>query len=170
MWWHPERFRRLFEQDDPEELGIRAALALMLVFVGISMLFKRRSQVEDDSEQPTSKPQMGIFVKPLLILNALALLLSIAVATVCVSVLVTVGQGPGHGSIAVIAIPYWTLGFLIILIPLFVCTLIQIYVGRKTLSLGVRIRLFTFILGALILDLIPLVMFLMEFGFFPYYL
>jgi Kef-type K+ transport system membrane component KefB len=39
VWWHPERFRRLFEQDDPEELGIRAALALMLVFVGISMLF-----------------------------------------------------------------------------------------------------------------------------------
>jgi Kef-type K+ transport system membrane component KefB len=39
VWWHPERFRRLFEPDDPEELGIRAALALMLVFVGISMLF-----------------------------------------------------------------------------------------------------------------------------------
>ena len=39
VWWHPERFRRLFEPDDPEELGIRAALALMLVFVGISMVF-----------------------------------------------------------------------------------------------------------------------------------
>lgn len=39
VWWHPKRFRRLFDPDDPEELGIRAALALMLVFVGISLLF-----------------------------------------------------------------------------------------------------------------------------------
>ncbi len=35
-WWFPERFNRLFDQDDPEELGIRASLALMLVFVGLS--------------------------------------------------------------------------------------------------------------------------------------
>ena len=35
-WWFPERFSRLFDQDDPEELGIRASLALMLVFVGLS--------------------------------------------------------------------------------------------------------------------------------------
>jgi Kef-type K+ transport system membrane component KefB len=39
VWWHPKRFRRMFDPDDPEELGIRAALALMLVFVGISLLF-----------------------------------------------------------------------------------------------------------------------------------
>jgi len=39
-WWYPERFARLFSPDDPEELGIRAALALMLVFVGLSIVFK----------------------------------------------------------------------------------------------------------------------------------
>ncbi len=38
-WWYPERFERLFAVDDPEELGIRASLALMLVFVGISLIF-----------------------------------------------------------------------------------------------------------------------------------
>ena len=37
-WWHPERFNRLFVSDDPEELGIRASLALMFVFVGLSAL------------------------------------------------------------------------------------------------------------------------------------
>ncbi len=38
-WWYPERFGRLFDLDDPEELGIRGALALMLVFVGLSTVF-----------------------------------------------------------------------------------------------------------------------------------
>ena len=37
VWWYPERFRSLFVTDDPEELGIRASLALMLVFVGLSI-------------------------------------------------------------------------------------------------------------------------------------
>ena len=37
VWWFPERFRRLFSTDDPEELGMRAALALMLAFVGLSI-------------------------------------------------------------------------------------------------------------------------------------
>lgn len=37
VWWYPDRFRRLFAADDPEELGIRASLALMLVFVGLSI-------------------------------------------------------------------------------------------------------------------------------------
>jgi Kef-type K+ transport system membrane component KefB len=37
VWWYPERFRRLFSGDDPEELGIRACLALMLAFVGLSL-------------------------------------------------------------------------------------------------------------------------------------
>ncbi len=36
-WWFPERFERLFAQDDPDELGIRASLALLFVFVGISL-------------------------------------------------------------------------------------------------------------------------------------
>ena len=36
-WWNPDRFQRLFASDDPEELGIRASLALMLVFVGLSI-------------------------------------------------------------------------------------------------------------------------------------
>lgn len=37
VWWYPERFRRLFAGDDPEEMGMRATLALMLAFVGMSM-------------------------------------------------------------------------------------------------------------------------------------
>lgn len=37
VWWFPESFRRLFSTDDPEELGMRASLALMLVFVGLSI-------------------------------------------------------------------------------------------------------------------------------------
>jgi Kef-type K+ transport system membrane component KefB len=36
-WWYPERFERFFDQHDPDELGIRASLALLLVFVGISV-------------------------------------------------------------------------------------------------------------------------------------
>lgn len=35
-WWYPERFERLFTGHDPDELGIRVSLALLLVFVGIS--------------------------------------------------------------------------------------------------------------------------------------
>ena len=35
-WWSPERFERLFAADDPEELGIRASLALMFLFVGLA--------------------------------------------------------------------------------------------------------------------------------------
>jgi Kef-type K+ transport system membrane component KefB len=37
-WWYPERFDRLFAAHDPEELGIRASLALMFVCVGLSYL------------------------------------------------------------------------------------------------------------------------------------
>lgn len=36
-WWFPERFERLFAEDDPEELGIRASLSLLFVFVGLSL-------------------------------------------------------------------------------------------------------------------------------------
>jgi Kef-type K+ transport system membrane component KefB len=36
-WWFPERFERLFAPDDPDEMGIRASLALLFVFVGISV-------------------------------------------------------------------------------------------------------------------------------------
>lgn len=35
-WWYPERFERLFASHDPDELGIRATLALLFVFVGIA--------------------------------------------------------------------------------------------------------------------------------------
>jgi Kef-type K+ transport system membrane component KefB len=38
-WWHPQTFSRLFDGEDPEEMGIRASLALMLTFVGLSMFF-----------------------------------------------------------------------------------------------------------------------------------
>ena len=37
-WWFPERFERLFTEHDPEEMGIRTCLALMFVFVGLSMM------------------------------------------------------------------------------------------------------------------------------------
>jgi Kef-type K+ transport system membrane component KefB len=36
-WWHPEWFSRLFSSDDPDELGIRAGLALLFVFAGLSL-------------------------------------------------------------------------------------------------------------------------------------
>ena len=36
-WWYPERFERLFAADDPDEMGIRASLALLFVFVSISL-------------------------------------------------------------------------------------------------------------------------------------
>ncbi len=36
-WWYPERFERLFATEDPDELGIRASLALLFVFIGISV-------------------------------------------------------------------------------------------------------------------------------------
>jgi Kef-type K+ transport system membrane component KefB len=36
-WWFPHRFERLFASQDPDELGIRASLALLFVFVGLSL-------------------------------------------------------------------------------------------------------------------------------------
>ena len=39
VWWRPEWFDRLFDTSDPEEIGTRATLALMLAFVGISIGF-----------------------------------------------------------------------------------------------------------------------------------
>ena len=38
LWWHPSRAARLFREDHPDEMGIRGALALLLVFVGLSAL------------------------------------------------------------------------------------------------------------------------------------
>ena len=37
-WWHPDRFGVLFAADDTEEMGIRATLALLFVFVGVASL------------------------------------------------------------------------------------------------------------------------------------
>jgi Kef-type K+ transport system membrane component KefB len=36
-WWYPERAERLFAAHDPDELGIRFSLALLFVFVGLSL-------------------------------------------------------------------------------------------------------------------------------------
>jgi len=36
-WWFPEKFERLFSPHDPEEMGIRTSLALMFVFIGLSL-------------------------------------------------------------------------------------------------------------------------------------
>ncbi|MDA2970021.1 MAG: cation:proton antiporter [Actinomycetota bacterium] len=38
-WWNPQIFSRMFDGNDPEELGIRSSLALMLTLVGLSVLF-----------------------------------------------------------------------------------------------------------------------------------
>jgi Kef-type K+ transport system membrane component KefB len=37
-WWWPEHFGRLFDENDPDELGIRFSLALMLLFVGVAIV------------------------------------------------------------------------------------------------------------------------------------
>ena len=37
-WWHPDRFNALFAAEDTEEMGIRATLALLFVFVGVASL------------------------------------------------------------------------------------------------------------------------------------
>jgi Kef-type K+ transport system membrane component KefB len=39
-WWYPERAQRLFDGHDPDELGIRFSLALLFVFVGLSLALK----------------------------------------------------------------------------------------------------------------------------------
>jgi Kef-type K+ transport system membrane component KefB len=39
-WWYPEKFERLFDAHDPEEMGIRACLAFMFVFVGLSYMLQ----------------------------------------------------------------------------------------------------------------------------------
>ena len=36
-WWYPERAERLFAGQDPDELGIRFSLALLFVFIGVSL-------------------------------------------------------------------------------------------------------------------------------------
>ncbi|MDA2979506.1 MAG: cation:proton antiporter [Actinomycetota bacterium] len=36
-WWIPDRAERLFASDDPDELGIRFSLALLFLFVGLSI-------------------------------------------------------------------------------------------------------------------------------------
>jgi len=37
-WWNPEWFERLFMSHDPNEIGIRASLAMMFAFVGLSFV------------------------------------------------------------------------------------------------------------------------------------
>ena len=37
-WWFPDQASRLFESRDPDEMGIRFSLALLFVFVGLSIL------------------------------------------------------------------------------------------------------------------------------------
>lgn len=36
-WWRPRWFERLFMSHDPEEMGIRTCLALLFIFVGLSL-------------------------------------------------------------------------------------------------------------------------------------
>ncbi len=38
IWWRPERFSRLLAAHDPSEVGVRAAMAAMLVFVALAAL------------------------------------------------------------------------------------------------------------------------------------
>ena len=37
-WWYPEKFVQLLREEDPVEIGVRASLALLFVFVGFSGL------------------------------------------------------------------------------------------------------------------------------------
>ena len=39
-WWNPQLFSRMFVGNDPEELGIRSSIALMLTLVGVAVLFE----------------------------------------------------------------------------------------------------------------------------------
>jgi len=39
-WWNPQLFSRMFDGNDPEELGIRSSVALMLTLVGVAVLFE----------------------------------------------------------------------------------------------------------------------------------
>ena len=39
-WWRPDRFERWFRADDPQEMGTRASLALLFIFVGLSALLQ----------------------------------------------------------------------------------------------------------------------------------
>ena len=38
--WNPQLFSRMFDGNDPEELGIRSSIALMLTLVGVAVLFE----------------------------------------------------------------------------------------------------------------------------------
>ena len=38
-WWNPQLFSRMFDGNDPEELGIRSSIALMFTLVGVAVLF-----------------------------------------------------------------------------------------------------------------------------------
>ena len=38
-WWNPQLFSRMFDGNDPDELGIRSSIALMLILVGVSVFF-----------------------------------------------------------------------------------------------------------------------------------
>ena len=38
-WWNPQIFSRMFDGNDPEEMGIRSSIALMLALVGVAVLF-----------------------------------------------------------------------------------------------------------------------------------
>ena len=38
-WWNPQLFSRMFDGNDPEEMGIRSSIALMLTLVGVAVLF-----------------------------------------------------------------------------------------------------------------------------------
>jgi Kef-type K+ transport system membrane component KefB len=38
-WWNPQIFSRMFDGNDPEEMGIRSSIALMLTLVGVAVFF-----------------------------------------------------------------------------------------------------------------------------------
>jgi len=59
VWWYPGPFSRLVAVDDPQELGMRAGLALMALFVGLAAL----GGIE---------PLLGAFVAGLLVSYVLA--------------------------------------------------------------------------------------------------
>ncbi len=38
IWWWPQKFSRIVSADDPSEIGVRAGLALMLIFVALALI------------------------------------------------------------------------------------------------------------------------------------
>jgi len=145
--------RRIFDRIGGVALTF---LAIAFISVGISMLFRARRRTEDGPQEHVTNDRLRVLAAPLLILNSLALLLGVVILGIGVFIVAT--AGPGDAAWGLMVIPFYTLGMLVVMAPLLLCTLIFVYVGRKTLSLKYRLGLVTCISIAIICDLVPLLL------------